>query len=267
MRWTGAIGVAAAIAGGLCGPAPSHARAQTGAYGHAPLSTPEFVCGGCHASHAADAGYVLLADRTGTEIHTWLNAQAPGARTSAACLRCHWTEEVRLRQPDLQAVQWDPGRYVGPDLSDDHPLGSLATLASRSVGRAGFWVPLQLGPAAEPGSGTIECARCHLPHEPSRLQPPPAQHAALCGTCHAAESASLGDHNRVACAGCHALHNRVLDPLLRGVTLEGLCRSCHTSTGIVPDSMRVYLLGDEPGGLSPWHNPGSTCTRCHAIHR
>jgi predicted CXXCH cytochrome family protein len=197
-------------------------------------------------------GYILRVDEQGTEIAMWLNAQAPGAETSASCLRCHWNDEARLRQPDFDALPGGSGAYVGPSLSDDHPLGEAARFG---------------GGGSPGGPPIIECSVCHDPHDAARLLPPVSRETLQCGTCHSSQVQQRREHQLVVCSACHELHNSLQPGLVFGFTIEDACLRCHSASGIPSPTLdSLVALGKTPPVSAPSHNPGADCMQCHPIH-
>jgi predicted CXXCH cytochrome family protein len=227
---------------------------QTGApRDHSGLAAPGGrACEVCHGAHSGPVGYILRVDDQGTEIAMWLSTQAPGAETSASCLRCHWNEEVRLRQPDLGVVSPGGGGYLGPDLADDHPLGDVARFG---------------GGGAPAGPPVIECKLCHDPHDATRLVVPVGEEVLRCGTCHSSQAQQRQEHTQVVCSACHEVHNSFQGQLLFGFTVEDTCVRCHTPSGLPSSTLdSLVALGKTPALSTPSHNPGANCTQCHGIH-
>lgn len=229
---------------------------------------PNRQCELCHVSHAGGSGpYVLTGDTPGSPPRAWLPIQAPGAGTvSETCLRCHWDESHRRAQPDMSSppLTWT-GAYVGPDLSDDHFLGTLAQ--PETVRPYELW--------RTPGGGNqpfyqlevVECTLCHAAHDATAQTPRPNEQYQFCGGCHADESAR-GYHQMIACAGCHKLHNSAVQSgLFYGLTIENTCTRCHgVSQQLLPDSLRYTTVSGGLPSVPAGHNFGTPCQNCHTLH-
>lgn len=250
------------------GPAPSA--------GHAGIALGRAAsCDLCHRSHQRAAGrsgsYTLKTDEQGALPAGWLAADAPGAGAiTASCLRCHWTESVRRRQPEGNWLPAGPGRYLGPELSDDHPLGDVWERGPRALPAAPPGSPPPAPPAAAvAGPGRpIECTTCHDPHDAAMGRPDRARQLQQCGTCHGPQLGTLGAHGGLACTDCHLVHGAPQPDLLGEPTRALLCTRCHAAdaglAGRAPWSNPLAIARAVPSG--PPHQPGSACDGCHLIH-
>jgi hypothetical protein len=245
---------------------PRAAPAQT-VTSHGTL--PGAPCEYCHRPHsAADGPYTLLGDAPGSPPLAWLQTQAPGAGSpSATCLRCHWGEAHRRLQPDLPSppLVW-LGRYVGPDLGDDHFLGSLVTPAP--VQRYEEWRVTGGAGSGRSELSVVECTLCHAVHDPGPGMPQPGEQYRFCGACHGSEASRSGGHAQITCRGCHRLHNSLVGGgLFHGATIEDTCTRCHASTDrILPDSLDYAVVGGGRPRVPAAHNLGSPCETCHTLH-
>jgi len=224
-------------------------------------------CEYCHRPHGAGPGpYGLRGDLPGSPPVQWLLTDAPGAGTSSAtCLRCHWDDGHRRAQPDLAspALAWS-GRYVGPQLTDDHFLGVLpapATLRPYEYWRTGGGA----SPFAE--LTVVECNLCHVAHDASGQTPLPTEQYRFCGTCHGQQSGRVNEHRQITCRGCHKLHNSAPAGLFHGVSIEATCTRCHgPARRTLPDSLRYATVSGALLSVPEGHNFGSPCEGCHRVH-
>lgn len=254
----------------LCGTtrAPALGQQVAGGWRHASVLTAADQCDNCHTPHVrSNGGRMLKGEPGGGRVRAWLQAQAPGAGDpSLACLRCHWTGQGRVQSPEFAAAPPDSGRFVGPDLADDHLLGSTDPTTPRLHAGGTPW----LSPSrAMSDRDVIECTTCHDPHTAGAAVPQGAKLQRLCGNCHPMEAASLDRHVAVSCGGCHQLHNARQAPLLRETTVELMCTRCHVASG-ASQAGRMENQRAAEGTvmtLTPSHNPGSNCLQCHTLHR
>jgi predicted CXXCH cytochrome family protein len=197
---------------------------------------------------------------------------------SISCLRCHATAGGRGTAEPVEGsppLSITDGLYLGPDLSDDHPLGEIErdrrllpddgilTLRSRRVRR-----DVRTFRNRSP-TETIECTTCHDPHSRTGPIPAPGEEAMLCGGCHDAGTYALGLHSSVACSDCHALHGARGSALLSEYEENRLCESCHgRGASLSPttrdrDSRLLRLLVAPRGHVL---SPGGRCADCHPAH-
>ncbi len=237
--------------------------------GHAVLrGSPGGFCDACHRSHPGRPGqYSLRTDERERQPPAWLSVDAPGAgAVTESCLRCHFDEATRRHQLDAERLPQGSGRYLGPDLSDDHPLGA-ADAGRRLAPAVRPWQAPGAGAWAR--AGTIECTTCHDAHDPTMQVLSAAGQLDRCGSCHAPELAGLKAHSAVSCSDCHALHGARQAFLLRDAATEFLCARCHSAaTAAEPGAWaRASSARPLPRTLSPSHYPGAACENCHVIHR
>lgn len=247
--------------------APGLGQQVTGGWRHASVLTATDNCDACHTPHAlSDGSRTLKGDAGGGRVQAWLEVQAPGAGSSSiVCLRCHWTSQGRSLLPELALQPASGGHFVGPDLADDHPLGSTDPTTPRL--RDGRASSLQRSLVIR-DRDAVECTTCHDPHTPGAAVPSGAELRRLCGSCHVTEAAALDRHRAVSCTGCHELHDSRQAPLLRETTVEFTCNRCHAGAGTPLAKQPEQRPGDEiPLTFTPAHYPGSNCRQCHTIHR
>jgi len=259
--WVGTAALAASVGLATAQDLPSSG-------GHVALRSPAGgFCDACHRSHPDRPGqYLLRTDEENRQAVTWLSVDAPGAgAVTASCLRCHFDENLRRQQPDAARLATAPGRYLGPDLADDHPLGSARPDRRQPLiqrppppGAGAAWVR----------AGTVECTACHDPHDPTMQPLPAAQQLERCGSCHAPEVAGLKGHAAVGCTACHAPHGARQAFLLRDATTEFLCNRCHGAAAAgAADWSRASSVRPLARAPEPSHGPGGSCESCHVIHR
>ena len=236
-------------------------------------------CMACHGTHVPGQGVAgLRVDRGNLRISRSVTPNL--GDVSLSCLRCHATAGGRTM---VELVEGSPtaslreGLYLGPDLSDDHPLGELErdrrllpddgilTLRSRRL-RRGVRTLRTRSPTE-----TVDCTTCHDPHSRTGLIPPPGAEAMLCGSCHDVATYEFGLHSSVACSDCHALHGARGSALLSEYEENRLCESCHGRIGVSTRSTdlsslrlnRMRLLNGPTGHVVP---PGGRCGECHPAH-
>lgn len=256
----------------FAGAAP--ASAQHPARASVSSVTPaEQGCEMCHASHGAAVGPYSLQSDDLPGLSPELNALPPDiAGISRSCLRCHATPSQRARQPQFarrSLLAVEGGKYLGLDLSDDHPLGRLERYGWPELDASGRRRPfdrpspaLRSDPSGE--QRFLGCTGCHDPHDRSPTISAEEQQM-LCGSCHDLGRYALQNHSSLACSSCHVLHGGHEAALLAEPIADVLCASCHNATGLA----RVRP-GDEPASLNAPQGhiepPAESCTTCHAAH-
>lgn len=239
------------------------------------------ACAACHGMHVRGQGVAgLRVD--GGDLRVSRSVTPKLGDVSISCLRCHATAGGRARVEPVEGStppSITDGLYLGPDLSDDHPLGEIErdrrllpddgilTLRSRRVRR-----DVRTLRSRSP-TETIECTTCHDPHSRTGPVPPPGEEAMLCGGCHDAGTYALGLHSSVACSDCHALHGARGDALLSEHEENRLCESCHgRGANFAPTTRdrdsRLLRLLVAPGVAPRGHvlSPGGRCGDCHPAH-
>lgn len=221
-------------------------------------------CEDCHTSHGG--AKILKGEPPGGGIQAWLQSQAPGAGSpTVACLRCHWTAQERDQANAVAAEPLGSGRFLGPDLADDHLLGATNPRTPRLLVDQ---TPRTTTSRAISDRDVIECTTCHSPHTEGAAVVRGAARQQLCGGCHPMESQPVDRHRTVPCTGCHQLHGARQPRFLRETTVEQMCDRCHLQEG-VPQPSRAFSADsseDSPLTLTPTHNPGSNCLECHTVH-
>jgi predicted CXXCH cytochrome family protein len=228
-------------------------------------------CRMCHGMHPVGPGSFVL--KTGGPSRAAAGAiahQAPGlSAVSQSCLRCHLTPTLRENQPDVLPRSGETGKYLGVDLSDDHPLGRLDVAVRRSL-RPDVQNPrpsVRRDPLDVEEMGVMECTECHDPHDPLTAIPSPAEQREICGDCH--DSSQLADptHWNLSCSNCHRLHGAAQPGLVAERNTDLLCQQCHDSPALLPTH--------EPGQRPPYspqmvrreaHESGGSCLGCHPAH-
>lgn len=137
------------------------------------------ACALCHSTHKGGGEQGL---RLGTGDSGFVGGQtmvlgvtSEISDASRSCLRCHGTPELRGRQGEFGGRQpsgLSNRGFLGPDLTDDHPIGSLegdpAMLPSLaqpgSLSSDGDVVGQRLVVGNQPGDLRVECTTCHDPH-------------------------------------------------------------------------------------------------------
>jgi predicted CXXCH cytochrome family protein len=236
-------------------------------------------CAACHGTHERNQGVAGL--RVGDGDLRVARSAAPGlGDPSLSCLRCHSTSIARAAAQPVDgalASSIVDGRYLGPDLADDHPLGRVepdrrllrddASRTLRSTRSRGDARTLRTRFRAQ----SIECTTCHDPHSRTGPIPNPEEEAMLCGSCHDVARYAFGMHSTAACSDCHALHGARGDALLPDHDENRLCESCHSGLSVSTRSTdsrtlrlnRQRLLSGPRGHVMA---PGGRCGDCHPAH-
>lgn len=203
-----------------------------------PLDPEYTMCSLCHTVHGAVGAPRLLKT---AEIP---DAELQSPRLSAvsrSCLRCHWTPTLRDQQDEFLAPS-DPvaAAYLGPDLSDDHPLRGEGGQMTASVLRpllapsASVTRSLSAEVLAPTASGAVGCVDCHEPHAPGGgIIPDPVEQLVLCTRCHDAYMPYPDQHASLACTDCHRMHGGT-GKLLRDPATNPTCTECHATTPTFP---------------------------------
>lgn len=246
-----------------------------------PFGTDQDGCGLCHALHGRGDGaaieqYMLRIPRDLDVYDTRSSgASIPGA-ASASCLRCH--ESPAGRESAMRGRQGLPlsmGRaesFLGPDLSDDHPIGrafengrfaeSGAEIGSRSLAPSASAL---VGPSD--AGESVRCSSCHDPHARPGEQELSAAGISeeLCGQCHTPAAYVTGAHETLECLACHRMHGGSRPALINEFDAELLCRSCHDAGAQISDGV---MGGFESVAGMPEHDrpPGDDCLACHPAH-
>jgi len=229
----------------------------------APGSSSAHTCNACHAPHTSGGAAVNL--RLGTSA-VMAAYSLPGlGDASASCLRCHATPEIRERETSREwgQVRLLEGRFLGFDLSDDHPLGHVN---GKVVDRLALLRPLleaERQAAGRSESPVIECANCHDPHDRAEAVRNPANND-RCTACHDERRYGFASHSSLGCASCHELHGGSVPGLLAERYEDLLCISCHLTPGRAGGSAdRVRAISAPAGHVV---TTMERCASCHPPH-
>jgi len=239
-------------------------------------------CALCHGTHGGggDKGLKLgpnASSLTGSQSLI-MGSSSELSDASRACLRCHETPEERGRQPEFggrQLSSLQARGFLGPDMSDDHPVGSRdfdpAMLPSTSL--SGAFRPdddpmgQQLALVGLAGDLRVECTTCHDPHsrEPMRLSAEEEQ--VLCSGCHDPGVYVSMMHSTIGCSACHGIHGSGASRrLLRAPDADLLCTSCHVA-GVAPQSDAGSVAQIDTGPIAHLSDPrAGECSTCHDVH-
>jgi len=221
------------------------------------------ACAACHDSHgtASPGAYNLKAG----DVGVWgLAGGGQLGPRSTTCLRCHASEDVRRSQSEVMLTPGG-GRFVGLDLSGQHPLGPLDRILGRDAipGDATRRSPFSSFSGRDWES--VECTSCHDPHQRGAA-PSNAMVTAICLDCHDPTPYRL-THAELDCQACHDVHTR--DPnrrLLAGPGADSQCRECHVSGGILSGAGAGGSLRAPEAHPSEPQTAGAPCLGCHVVH-
>lgn len=251
-------------------------RSATTAAGHT-------ACTGCHTPHApaearsscANAGChagktALAAPRVAAhaKCESCHDPHKPAASPALACAGCH--EKLEPKHPAFASKTAGASTCIGCHA----PHGGGKAHASATAGAtATACSSCHTKARNERGfhAGGVACIACHKPHDfasnllrtaagtPAHGIPAPAgkaEEAALCASCHAAETAAVAARpGHAECGACHgAAHAPVKKPA---------CASCHAQeTASAPRGHAVCTqCHDSHSGSLGTH---AACTSCHA---
>lgn len=148
-----------------------------------PAMSISMLCLGCHDGTLA---YVSVRGIVGSDKHDLINAPGPGGIPDMTsypnCNNCHtWLGGG-------SSGSLDPRTMIGLnlDLSDDHPVNMRYPTAAEDPF---FNIPPDVGagwPNVKLFAGTVQCATCHNPHDPTNRPFLRKSNASsdLCTTCH-----------------------------------------------------------------------------------
>lgn len=267
-------GVLVGLLGGLAAVAPAAAQHPVGPSA-TPPSPQENTCGMCHGAHGTGSPSSVLKVDESTGLNPARSSRGSGlGAVSQSCLRCHTTPAGRARQ--RQFSQYNPldlerGKYLGLDLSDDHPLGRAPTSRGLDLDAATFGGrPLaETGGEFRRGSRaaipSLECTTCHDPHSRTSSIPEAEEQRVLCGGCHEPGRYALRGHTSPTCTECHELHGGSEVALLAEPMADMLCNSCHGPGAPLAIDGRSSASRTAPAGhLEP---TAERCVSCHTVHR
>ncbi len=198
--------------------------------------------------------------------------------SSASCLACHSTPDARARtRVAKERPEWSATTegFLGPDLSDDHPLarfgedrGASGTTAALSRGIRSA----RRSSASTPRPVTAiltapECTTCHDVHGRQSVVALEAERETCLG-CHDPSTYGMQEHTGLSCTACHDLHGGAEESLLTDATPDLLCLSCHVGGGLTGSGDQTTIAPSD--GSSHFSQPGATsgrCLDCHAAHR
>jgi predicted CXXCH cytochrome family protein len=274
VRWHVLLGVALALA------LPATVRGQNHGEGGGAR------CATCHISHDPRAGPYLLTPMPESEGSRTLGIAGATAGLgtglsigSASCLACHSTPDARARtRVAKERPEWSATTegFLGPDLSDDHPLarfgedrgasGTTAALSRgvRSARRRSTSTPR---PVADILTAP-ECMTCHDVHGRQSVTGLAQTERETCLGCHDPPTYGMQEHSGLLCTACHDLHGGAEESLLTDATPDLLCLSCHVSGGLTGNGEGMAIAASD--GNAHFNQPGATsgrCLDCHPAHR
>jgi predicted CXXCH cytochrome family protein len=231
-------------------------------------------CRLCHSTHEGAPGSAGLVTGEDRGQERWLQMYAPGAgAVTLSCLRCHLTEAERVRQPEFSymAPLTDQSTFIGTDLGNDHPLGSLDRLSL--VPRVDLSDPRQMRPtdlSLAARHTVIECTTCHDPHDRVSGKPDALKQREVCGACHDPATYQYESHSDQACSECHSMHGAARQTLLADQDASRLCGRCHLAGSSMRASEDAGSGSVRPAPIptsGEGHELGGDCLACHGGHQ
>jgi DmsE family decaheme c-type cytochrome len=210
--------------------------AATGMLAHA--ERPERQCLDCH--EADDAPIHAIA---GT-VHGSL---AGGG--SESCVACHGASVAHKQK----ATKNPPDVSFGPEHPSDPEVRSASCLGCHNTGDQLLWA------GSEHHKENLSCDSCHNAHEREDMIQGKLSSQEICLDCHTEVKSQLQLPSRhpiaegkTDCTDCHNPHGSAGEALLRQVTLNDNCFSCHA------DKRGPFL----------WEHPpvAEDCALCHKPH-
>jgi len=245
-----------------------------------PFGSEDDGCGLCHSLHrrgdeAAIEQYMLRMPRE-LDVYDTRSVQAsnPGA-ASASCLRCHESptareSAMRGRQGLLPLPMGQAESFLGPDLSDDHPVGrgfDSGSSSSLGTNRTSLGPPASTLADVGGSEESVRCSSCHDPHARPGEQDLSAAGISgeLCGRCHVTAAYAVGAHQTLECLSCHRMHGGSRPALISAFDAELLCRGCHDPGGQISDAVTGGF--ESIAGMQEHDRPpGDDCLACHPAH-
>jgi predicted CXXCH cytochrome family protein len=269
--------------------------------------TEDRVCIFCHTPHRSRASAPLWNRTDSTAVYIPYDSptldSSPGQPTGSSklCLSCH-DGTIALGQlvsePGLIGMSsgfttLPPGHgLIGTDLSDDHPISFSPVLGNPELA-----APAQWGEALQLDAGEeFQCTTCHDAHDNSfgDFLVMDNTEGAMCLVCHRLTGWVESTHLSVGppvvgtnhigplpggCGLCHTPHGAGSAPILRGITEEESCLSCHGGTD--PRATNIAAAMSRPFGHFADKTRGehsanesiteaishAECVDCHDPHR
>jgi predicted CXXCH cytochrome family protein len=178
-----------------------------------------------------------------------------------------------MRQGEFaQAAPTSAGpTFLGMELGDDHPLGSLERFSASP--RLDLSDPRRMRPldlTLSGRRGVIECTTCHDPHDRVSTKPDAIEQRQICSVCHDPATYEYEGHTEQACSDCHALHGGAIGVLLAEQDPSRLCGRCHLSLA-PPSTLEEARRNPARTPPAPMpgdeHVPGADCLGCHTAHK
>ena len=187
-------------------------------------------CAGCHDPHQP----VEISFAKGTEL-------------KPLCISCHGSQEPQLVEYPSAHSKFDCGKCH-----------------AETHGNTTGCLDCHSGHIADQSNN--DCARCHMPHQPTNIKDRPRQVEDVCVSCHQEPAAGLeeqgGKHKKIACISCHRSHPPY------GEKVIPVCGSCHDPDDnqhfAVTDCQACHL-GHQPLGhdMAQAENSAPVCLTCH----
>ncbi len=231
-------------------------------------------CGTCHSPHApGEAG------------RRWLRALPEG---NEPCASCHPGREDlhlgRALSPDQAAAvqarggRQEAGRIVCATCHTVHGArGPALLIAAYGSSRSDVCRLCHAGLAVKgspPGTESLACGECHVPHSTDPLMASPRSSCARCHPGHAGK----GEHpaRTTYCSECHSVHSPVRPRGYEGALLRlppwggSLCLPCHPAQGARHGSSTGFQ-GRPPEvlvrrGIALGPDGAVECLSCHRAH-
>jgi DmsE family decaheme c-type cytochrome len=197
---------------------------------------------GCLNCHTADADSPVHA------VFNTAHGQLAGGGSSA-CTACHGSSEAH----DREGRQNPPDVSFGPRWLSDVEMRNASCQGCHEKGAQLLWA------GSEHQQENISCNDCHTSHRQRDLALDEKGAQDSCLTCHTEVRAELHlpSHHPIAegktsCSDCHNPHGGLGDGLIRQVSLNDNCLSCH----------------QEKRGPFLWEHPpvAEDCALCHRPH-
>ena len=202
----------------------------------------------CHHAHNRDASRLITASVL-AQLETEPGADRYGSLAgggSESCVACHGASTAHKQK----ATKNPPDVSFGPEHPSDPEVRSASCLGCHNTGDQLLWV------GSEHHKENLSCDSCHNAHERKDMILGEQNSQEVCLDCHTEVKSQLQLPSRhpiaegkTDCTDCHNPHGSAGEALLRQVTLNDNCFSCHA------DKRGPFL----------WEHPpvAEDCALCH----
>lgn len=202
-----------------------------------------------HTPHGDISNEVTPRKQSLDNVHAVSTVLTNAESKNLACVACHGASSAHQKSP----IAMSPDISFGPRWQTDIQKNESMCMGCHKKESLTLWL------GSEHKNEDLSCNSCHLLHAKVDAVLHKKSEAALCYSCHSRQRAQahLPSHHpiaegKTACSDCHNAHGSITEYLLKEVSLNDACLTCHQ------EKRGPFLFEHAPAA--------EDCSTCHEAH-